>query len=100
MWRSDFIVTVTDDYAFVSASRSLLCLRLRLRLCLLCFAFFFRLATIGAPRTLHVRGVFSGCIAWSDIGANPVLRKSPPIRKRKAKKEKKKKGQVGVISVE
>jgi hypothetical protein len=35
----------------------------------------------------------------NNIGANPVLRKSLPIRRRKAKKERKKKGQVGVIFV-
>lgn len=72
----------------------LLCLRLRLRWHLLCFAFFFRLATIGAPRTLQVQGVFSGCIAWPNIGANPVLRKSLPIRRRKAKKERKKRDKL------
>lgn len=102
MWRFDLIVVVIVMIMHLYLHLGVLLLRLRLRL--LCFALFFRLAIIGAPWTLLAQSIFSGCIAWPDIGANPVLQRSLPIPKRKAKKKEKKRGgrgrkQAGVIFV-
>ena len=75
MWRSDLIVTVSDDDAIYMHLEG----RGYYDYVHLWF-FLIRLASVGAPRSLRVKGVlFSGCIAWPDMGARPAFL---PIQKR------------------
>lgn len=90
MWRFDLIVTVTVMMMMHT------CLHLGGRgyyyyVCVGVFLFFSQFASIGASRILNVKDIlFSGCIAWPDIGVKQFLPKRLLI-------QKKKKGRVGVI---
>jgi L-lactate utilization protein LutB len=94
MRRSDFIVTVTDDYAFVSASRRgvtiMFAFAFALASALLCFFLSACDHRCAADSPCPGRILWLHCMAQYRRQSGPS--KKPPDSKKKSKKGKKKKG--------